>query len=217
MITDDNCTNVDTDSTRMKYSVLSTALEGLERVRSEEGKILTKPFLDVCKSLLPILDSLGGAFSFVKSNIGGNISKLESKYQSNPSEYEFLSSLIQKEVEAKTEKVPSSCTNGLLWLSRSMDYTVQLFRNLNEHQDWTMQHACSDSYNKTFRRWHGLLASSGFAIAVKLVPERKRFMEIIGCSGDVESDMEKFCASFPSVLAENHKLLASVGMDHLKA
>ncbi|XP_027349060.1 glycolipid transfer protein 1-like [Abrus precatorius] len=201
----------------MEGSLFSPALEGLKVVKSEEGKVLTKPFLDICRSLLPVLDNFGGAFSFVKSDIGGNISRLESKYQTDPSEYKFLFSLVQKEVEAKTEKASSSCTNGLLWLSRSMDFTVQMFNNLHEHQDWTMQRACSDSYNKTLRQWHGWLAISSFSVAMKLVPERKKFMEIISGTGNLESDMEEFCTSFSSVLVENHKFLASVGMDSAKA
>lgn len=41
--------------TRMERSILSPTLEALDHVRSEEGKILTKPFLDVCKTVLPIL------------------------------------------------------------------------------------------------------------------------------------------------------------------
>ncbi|KAE9585525.1 hypothetical protein Lal_00017788 [Lupinus albus] len=202
----------------MEESVFSSPLEGLSRVRSEEGKILTAPFLDICKSLLPVVDKFGGAFSIVKSDVGGNISRLESKYQSNPSEYRFLYSLVQKEVEAKTEKASSSCTCGLLWLTRSMDYTVKLFSNLQEHQDWSMQRACNDSYKKTLKNWHGWVATSSFNLAIKLAPDRKKFMETISPSGtrDIGPDIEKFCTGFSSVLAENHKFLASVGMDNLE-
>lgn len=39
----------------MERSAFRPALEGLEHVRSEDGKILTKPFLDVCKTILPVL------------------------------------------------------------------------------------------------------------------------------------------------------------------
>ncbi|XP_061343476.1 glycolipid transfer protein 1-like [Gastrolobium bilobum] len=198
-------------------SVFSTALEGLAKVRSEEGKILTKPFLDICNSLLPVIDKFGGAFSFVKSDIGGNILRLQSKYESDPSEYKLLFTVVQKEVEAKKEKVSSSCTNSLLWLSRSMDFTVQMFSNLREHEDWSMRRACADSYNKTLKPWHGWLASSSFGVAIKLLPDRKKFMEIISGTGDFDSDMEKFCTGFSSVLAENHQYLASVGMNDMKA
>lgn len=43
---------------------------------------------------------------------------------------------------------------------------------------------------------------------MKLVPDRKKFMEIIG-TGDIGSDVEKFCDGFSSVLAENHKFLVT--------
>ncbi|XP_058740233.1 glycolipid transfer protein 1-like [Vicia villosa] len=201
--------------TRMEGSILSPALEALDHVISEEGKILTKPFLDVCKTVLPILDKFGGAFSFVKSDIGGNIARLETQYDSDSLEYKFLHSMIQKEVETKTERIQSSCTNSLLWLSRSMDYTVQLFKNLQEHKDWSMKHVCRDSYDKTFKKWHNWLASSTFNVGLKLVPDRKSFMEAIG-TGDLSSDIVKFCDSFSLVLAENHKVLASVNMDNRK-
>ena len=42
---------------------------------------------------------------------------------------------------------------------------------------------------------------------MKLAPDRKKFMEVIAGSGDVNSDMEKFCLTFPPFLEENHKFL----------
>lgn len=44
--------------------------------------------------------------------------RLEAKYSSDPSKYRLLYSLVQAEVESKTAKASSSCTNGLLWLTR---------------------------------------------------------------------------------------------------
>lgn len=46
-------------------------------------------------------------------------------------------------------------------------------------------------------------------IAMKLAPDRKKFMEVIAGSGDVASDMEKFCKTFFPLLEENHKFLVS--------
>ncbi|KAK8940773.1 hypothetical protein KSP39_PZI009780 [Platanthera zijinensis] len=61
-------------------------------------------------------------------------------------------------------KSSSSCTNGLLWLTRfsiliirAMDFLVELFRNLIEQ-------TCTDSYNKTLKKWLGWLASSRFTV-----------------------------------------------------
>ncbi|KAK2363466.1 glycolipid transfer protein [Trifolium repens] len=60
-----------------------------------------------------------------------------------------------------------------------MDFLVALFRNLIEHPGWAMSQACTDSYNKTLKKWHGWLASSSFTVAMKLAPDTKKFMEVI--------------------------------------
>lgn len=43
------------DTTMASGSVFTSALEGMKLVKSENGEMLTKPFLDVCKHLLPVL------------------------------------------------------------------------------------------------------------------------------------------------------------------
>ncbi|RRT49563.1 hypothetical protein GW17_00022105 [Ensete ventricosum] len=82
----------------MEGTVFTPSLEGMKHVKSENGEILTKPFLDVCKHILPVLgtwhtlhfsipeeavsvepfalalsDKFGAAMAIVKSDIGGNI------------------------------------------------------------------------------------------------------------------------------------------------
>ncbi|XP_073287975.1 glycolipid transfer protein 1-like [Primulina huaijiensis] len=201
----------------MAENVFIPCLEGIQHVKCEQGDMLTKPFLDLSKLILPILDKFGAAMMVVKSDISGNIARLESKYDSNPSRFKYLYSLVQDEVEIKTAKSSSSCTNGLLWLTRAMDFLVQLFHNLVDHQDWSMSQVCNDSYSKTLKKWHGWLASSSFMVAIKLAPDRKKFMEVLGHEGDIQGDMLKFCTNFSPILAQIHKFLASVGLDNMKA
>jgi len=201
----------------MEGTVFAPALEGIKNVKSEEGEILSQPFLEVCKQILPVIEKFGAAMTLVKSDIGGNISRLEAKYSSSPTKFNYLYSLVQVEVETKTAKSSSSCTNGLLWLTRAMDFLVALFRNLIEHTEWSMSQACTDSYNKTLKKWHGWLASSSFSVAMKLAPDRKKFMDVIQGGGDVNADIEKFCTTFSPFLEENHKFLARLGLDELKA
>ncbi|EEF33562.1 glycolipid transfer protein 1 [Ricinus communis] len=198
-------------------TVFTPSLEGMKHVKSEQGEMLTKPFLDVCKLILPVIDKFGAAMALVKSDIGGNITRLETKYSCDPTKYTHLYTMVQEEIDAKTAKGSSSCTNGLLWLTRAMDFLVELFRNLLAHQDWSMSQACTDSYGKTLKKFHGWLASSSFTVAMKLAPDRKKFMDVIAGSGDIAADMENFCSSFSPFLQENHKFLASIGMDDLKA
>ncbi|KAL3517715.1 hypothetical protein ACH5RR_020304 [Cinchona calisaya] len=201
----------------MEETIFTPALEGMKHVKSEQGDMLTKPFLDLCKLILPVIDKFGAAMALVKSDIGGNITRLENKYLSDPAQFDHLYSMVRVGIQAKTTKASSSCANGLLWLTRAMDFLVELFRNLVQHPDWPMSQACTDSYNKTLKKWHGWLASSSFKIAMKLAPHRKKFMDVIGGTGDVNADIENFCTTFSPLLEENHKFLASLGLDDLKA
>ncbi|MCL7037896.1 hypothetical protein MKW94_028136 [Papaver nudicaule] len=58
----------------MEGTVFTPCLEGMKNVKSEEGQMLTKPFLDTCKLILPVIEKFGAAMTLVKSDIGGNIS-----------------------------------------------------------------------------------------------------------------------------------------------
>uniref|UniRef100_A0A7N0TL00 Glycolipid transfer protein domain-containing protein n=1 Tax=Kalanchoe fedtschenkoi TaxID=63787 RepID=A0A7N0TL00_KALFE len=101
----------------MDGTVFTPCLEGIKHVKSHQGEMLTNQFLDVCKLILPVIDKFGAAMALVKSDIGGNISRLENKYSTNPSKYNILYSMVQEEVDGNTAKGSSSCTNGLLWLT----------------------------------------------------------------------------------------------------
>uniref|UniRef100_A0A0E0G9V0 Glycolipid transfer protein domain-containing protein n=1 Tax=Oryza nivara TaxID=4536 RepID=A0A0E0G9V0_ORYNI len=160
----------------MAETVFTPSLEGMKHVKSESSVILTKPFLDVCKQILPVLDKFGAAMALVKSDIGGNITRLENKYSSDPSKYEQLYSMVQEEVQNKTAKV----IYALL---------VNTYKSTSVH-NW---------------------------VAMKLAPNREKFMEVISGTGDIKADIEKFCTTFYPFLKENHDFLASVGLDDLKA
>jgi hypothetical protein len=40
---------------KMEGTVFAPALEGIKLVKSEQGEILSQPFLDVCKHILPVI------------------------------------------------------------------------------------------------------------------------------------------------------------------
>ncbi|XP_057535899.1 glycolipid transfer protein 1-like [Amaranthus tricolor] len=202
----------------MEGSLLFTrASEGVKHIRSEDGTILTKPFLDLCKLLLPLIDKFGSQMSCIKADVACNITKLEIKYASNPTKYNKLYSVTKEEVESKIARTTSSCTNALVWLNRAMDFMVQLFSNLIDHPEWSMTQACTDSYKRTLKKWHGWVAISTFRVLIKLAPERKKFMSSVGGSVELNAQIEKLCTIFAPVLEDNHRFLASVGVDDLKA
>ncbi|WJX68972.1 hypothetical protein P8452_53287 [Trifolium repens] len=56
----------------MEGSVFAPALKELQHVKSGQGEIMTKRFLDACRHILPVIDKFGAAMTLVKSDIGGN-------------------------------------------------------------------------------------------------------------------------------------------------
>lgn len=42
----------------MEGTVFGPALDGMKHVKSEDGVMLTKPFLDVCKLIVPVIGNL---------------------------------------------------------------------------------------------------------------------------------------------------------------
>ena len=47
----------------MAQTVFTPSLEGMEHVKAENKVILTKPFLDVCKQILPVLGNSSASLS----------------------------------------------------------------------------------------------------------------------------------------------------------
>lgn len=65
------------------------------------------------------VDKLGSGFILVQRDIGGNIDRLRSKAATDPPRFDAdIFNLVRAEVEAGTHNDSSSCTKGLLWLSR---------------------------------------------------------------------------------------------------
>ncbi|KAL2633993.1 hypothetical protein R1flu_005472 [Riccia fluitans] len=203
-------------SAAMTGTVFTPALQAMPHVKSSTGDMLTMPFLDVCRLVLPVIEKFGSSMALVKSDIGGNIDRLDAKYATDSTSYTLLYEIVRKEVAENTAKKSASCTNGLLWLTRAMDFLVELFRNLLAHQDWTMHQACTEAYVATLKKWHGWVASAAFSVAMKLVPDRKKFFSLLG-EGNLNADIENFISTFSPILQENHNFLKSVGMDDMKA
>lgn len=53
-------------------------------------------------------------------------------------------------------------------------------------------------------------------VAMKLAPNREKFMEVVGGTGDINADIEAFCVSFAPLLEENHKFLVRSFLQLLK-
>eukprot|EP00253_Pinus_taeda_P027143 PITA_27143 len=195
-------------------AVQQATLDATATSKSLEGEILSNYFIETCRTVVPVLDKLGPSMAVIRSDIEGNIQRLEEICGSGKSEYKFLYEIVRKEVAEGTAKKPLSCTRAILWLTRAMDFTVVLLRDLLEQPEWSLKQAVEHAYNITLKRWHGWISAAAFKVGLRLVPEREKFS---GLLGDMKEDVEKFISALPLVLQEIHKFLRSLRLNGMKS
>mmetsp|Transcript_34819 Transcript_34819/g.88233 ORF Transcript_34819/g.88233 Transcript_34819/m.88233 type:complete len:203 (-) Transcript_34819:477-1085(-) len=197
----------------MSEDLLTEATAKVGLVRSPEGFLQTSQFLEVCRFVLPVVDKLGTAFALVKSDINGNIQRLTDKAATDPVRYSRLLAIVQDEVIAGTHGQSTSCTKGLLWLKRAMEFMVALLRALTTRPNDSMSTVVGDTYSSTLMQYHGFMVSSAFTLAFKWVPYREVFLESLGGGPGVEGRITAFVDAFSPLLAEVHAFLAEQGLD----
>lgn len=192
------------------FAAASTHLAG---VKGPDGFIQTQGFLDVCKQVLPVVDKLGTAFALVKTDIGGNIERLAQRQAKDPERYKRLFTIVQDEVVEKTHTDNSSCTKGLLWLKRAMEFIVALLRRVHDDPAAALGTAVDETYRSTLMQFHGFFVSSAFTLAFKFVPSREAFLANLGDGPGLMAEMKAFIDAFSEVLAEVHKFLDDNGLN----
>ncbi|GIL65848.1 hypothetical protein Vafri_19494 [Volvox africanus] len=194
-------------------SAFGEASKFLPEVRGPDGFIQTQAYLNICKQVLPVVDKLGTAFALVKTDIGGNIERLSQRTAQNPERYVRLFTLVTDEVVENTHMGSSSCTKGLLWLKRAMEFICAVLRRLHDDPTASMGTVVTETYGMTLMRYHGFFASSAFSLAFKFVPSREQFFANVGRGPEVMVELKAFVDGFSPVLAEIHKFLDEQGLD----
>eukprot|EP00775_Hariotina_reticulata_P013032 gene13032-13161_t len=141
--------------------------------------------------------------------------RLRARYTTNPQQFELLFSIVDEEVGRNDHDHSKSCTKGLLWLKRALEFMTAIMRELLDKPDRSMSDVVSDTYYATLHRWHGFLASSAFHVAFAFCPSRESFMEKVAGADDPEAlqQMQKFIDEFSPLLAEVHTFLDGRGLD----
>ncbi|WIA32266.1 hypothetical protein OEZ86_003112 [Tetradesmus obliquus] len=196
-------------------SLFQAASQKLPGAKNSEGQLSTDGFLDVCSLVLPVIDQFGSGFALVKNDISHNIERLRTRYLTSPVQFELLFSIIDEEVGRNDHDHGKSCTKGLLWLKRALEFMLAIMKRLLEEPGATMSDVVYETYNATLHRWHGFIASSAFNVAFHFIPSRAAFLEKVAGKDDPEAQaaMASFIADFSPLLAEVHAFLDGRGLD----
>mmetsp|Transcript_3407 Transcript_3407/g.3782 ORF Transcript_3407/g.3782 Transcript_3407/m.3782 type:complete len:198 (+) Transcript_3407:63-656(+) len=142
-----------------------------------DEKIDTASFLEASESLVKLFDLLGSsAFQVVQKDMTGNITKIRTKLLADPAGSGTLQDLVLSEANTKTK----TATQGLLWLSRGLQFTSQAMRETIDNPSKELTVTFTDAYSKTLSQYHGMLVKPIFKLAMKACPYRKDFFEKLG-------------------------------------
>lgn len=183
--------------------------------------IPTMPFLSVSNLVLQVLDKIGPTMAVLRQDIFQNIQRLEKMHDLDPALCSNMVEIMKKEISEGKETKGPSCTKALLWLTRSLDFTLALLELLAEDLERNMVQAVQESYNNTLKPWHGWISSAAFKVALKLVPDSKGLITILKGKDKSNDDFKKELRTFISLLSpllkEIHDVLDAYGLDKLKS
>ncbi|RHZ44042.1 GLTP domain-containing protein, partial [Aspergillus thermomutatus] len=145
-----------------------------------DNAISTTEFLEAAESLVTLFDLLGSkCFAPVKNDLLGNIKKVRDRQLAAPAESETLQALVLNEL--KTGK--HVATEGLLWLVRGLDFTVQALRH-NLDKETELSVSFREAYGNTLKPHHSFVVKPIFSAAMSATPYRKDFYEKLGSDSD---------------------------------
>ncbi|KAM3387134.1 hypothetical protein ACQJBY_010168 [Aegilops geniculata] len=214
-----------------EWSELRLAIAELSPISRRCGKLCssppTLPFLGLSHLLLRLLDKIGPTMAVLRLDVQRNIERLQELYLQDPSKYSTLTAMVEKEADDGTVRKADSCSRAILWLTRSMDFTVALLQRLEEEEEeegsdqQSLAQLVEAAYKVSLKPWHGWISSAACKIALKLIPERAIFIGWL--MGENQSysllkvEIEKLVQLLQPFLDDIHAMLAKFKLDRLKS
>ncbi|KAB2572482.1 hypothetical protein BFW01_g8993 [Lasiodiplodia theobromae] len=166
---------------------------------ANENAIHTSEFLDASESLTTLFDVLGSAaFKPVKSDMTGNITKLRNRQVEKPGESQTLQELVVNEIKEKKH----TAAEGLLWLTRGLDFTAQALRENIKNPSQELSDSFRAAYGNTLKPHHSFVIKPIFSAAMSATPYRKDFYAKLGDDeAKVQQQLEQWLAALERIVA----------------
>ncbi|KAK8934627.1 hypothetical protein KSP39_PZI014351 [Platanthera zijinensis] len=181
----------------------------------------TVTFLSLSKSLLQILDKIGPTMAVLRQDVHKNIERLEKIYLLDPSLYSCVGEILKKEVDDGTARKRESCAKAVLWLTRSMNFSLALIKNIEKDSEWNLEQIVEESYKSTLKPWHGWISSAAYKVALKLLPEKEVFSSLLMSKGQncniLKVDIQKFVSLLRPFIDEINAILRKLRLDRMKS
>ncbi|KAL0264787.1 hypothetical protein SLS55_000739 [Diplodia seriata] len=165
---------------------------------ANDNAIRTSEFLDASESLTTLFDVLGSAaFKPVKSDMTGNITKLRNRQIEKPADSETLQALVINEIAEKKH----TAAEGLLWLTRGLDFTAQALRENIKNPTQELADSFRTAYGNTLKPHHSFVIKPIFSAAMSATPYRKDFYAKLGDDdAKVQQQLEQYLSALERLI-----------------
>ncbi|KIM32852.1 hypothetical protein M408DRAFT_6268 [Serendipita vermifera MAFF 305830] len=149
----------------------------------------TAQFLDASKGLVKMFghsdllagcratDLLGSAaFSVVQKDLNGNIAKIQTRLDADPTNSATLEGMLAEEAKGSDK----TATQALLWLLRGLEFTLVGLKRSLEDPNEELSVSFNNSYNTTLKAFHSFVVRPVFSLAMKACPYRNDFYQKLG-------------------------------------
>lgn len=217
----------DEEGEEEEWSEIRLAIEELSpMIERGGGKLVssppTLPFLGLSHLLLQVLDKIGPTMAVLRLDVQRNIERLQELYMLDPSKYSTLADIVEEEVKEGTARKVDSCARAILWLTRSVEFTIALLQRLEQDSEQqSLAQLVEAAYKVTLKPWHGWISSAAYKIATKLIPERKIFVSLLVGKGQdcnvLKDDIQKLVQLLQPFLDDIHATMAKFRLDRLNS
>ncbi|KAG0368228.1 glycolipid transfer protein domain-containing protein [Gamsiella multidivaricata] len=172
--------------------------------------INTEEFLQATEGLIKIFDLFGSVFSVVQNDMNGNVKKIRERFLQNPAANSTLQNLVNGEIAEKKK----TATEGLLWLTRGLDFTLQSLERSEANPNEELSVSFTKGYENTLRQYHGMLVRPVFAMAMKACPYRDVFYTKLGADQSlVQQDLSAYLNGLRKVVTDIQTFYAANKLD----
>ncbi|XP_067910861.1 glycolipid transfer protein isoform X2 [Heterodontus francisci] len=160
-----------------------------------DKQIDTRAFLESVSYLPPFFDCLGSTvFSPIKADVTGNITKIRTVFETNPTKFKTLQLILEGEKEQYGTEWPKvGATLALMWLKRGLKFIQVMLQSIadGERDDANpnlIRVNATKAYEMALKKYHGWLVHGLFSAAVYAAPYKSDFMKALSKGKDVKEE-----------------------------
>ncbi|XP_069070829.1 glycolipid transfer protein isoform X2 [Pleurodeles waltl] len=190
-----------------------------------DKQIDTCSFLEAVSHIPPFFDCLGPAiFSPIKADITGNITKIRTVYESNPTQFKTLQLMLEGEKELYGAQWPKAGgTLALMWLKRGMKFIQVMLQSIaegerDENNPNLIRVNATKAYEIALKKYHGWVVQGLFKAALLAAPYKDDFLKALSKGQNVKEEeciekIRQFLVNFTVTIDAIYDMYSKMGAE----